>query len=71
MGQYQLIELQLTNDHKVLAITAPFLNEEQAKAVHVKKFIVYPPQVIPRTAQMIFNGLFDILRGVVNERPPV
>jgi len=61
--RYQLIELILTNGRHVLAVTAPFIEEETAKQVLVKKFLVHPPLEIPRDAKKMFQPLFQIFKN--------
>ena len=62
--RYQLIELVLTNGKRVLAVTSPFIDEKETKQVMVKKFLVHPPQIIPRGAKQFFEPLFDIFKSI-------
>ena len=64
--RYQLIELVLTNGKRVLALTAPFVNEEKSKQLLVKKFLVHPPKEIPSGAKEFFKPLFEIFKNLVN-----
>lgn len=64
--RYQLIELELTNGKRVLALTAPFIStQKDTKQLMVNKFLVYPPKKIPRGAKKFFKPLFELFKGLV------
>ena len=62
---YQLIELELTNGKRVLAVAPEFINEEKTKQLLVRKFLVHPPNEIPSSARDVFKPFFNILKDSV------
>ena len=63
--RYQLIELELTNGKRILAVAPEFIKEEKTKQLLVTKFLVHPAQDIPTSAKSIFKPLFGILKDTM------